>query len=88
MTSNKATASTAAQLREARDEIDSLRADNARLRGALQEAIALAEQWGKVTPENSYMLAPLKALAQTVRAEVSAKVAREIDAVESTPLGG
>jgi predicted transcriptional regulator len=76
MTSNKATESTAAQLREARDEIDSLRADNARLRGALQEAIALAEQWGKVTPENSYMLAPLKALTQTVRAEVTAKVAR------------
>ena len=67
MTSSNAFESTAAQLREARDEIDSLRADNARLRGALQEAITLAEQWGKVTPENSYLLAPLKALAQAVR---------------------
>lgn len=69
--------STAAQRREARDEIESLKTDNARLRGALQEAIALAERWGRVTPENAYILAPLKALAQTVGAELAAKVAQE-----------
>lgn len=28
--------------------------------------IALAEQWGRSTPESTYMLMPLKALAQTV----------------------
>jgi hypothetical protein len=58
--------SAAAQLRQARDEIEALKTHNARLHGALQEAIALAEQWGRATPESVYMLAPLKALAQTV----------------------
>jgi hypothetical protein len=40
MPSTKADETTAAQLREARDEIDSLKADNAHLRGVLQEAIS------------------------------------------------
>ncbi len=85
MTSTKASESRTARLREAREEIESLKADNARLRGALQEAIALAEQWGKVTPENTYVLAPLKALAQTVRAELPGTIAREVEEAESTP---
>ncbi len=61
---------TAAELRQARARIDALQADNARLHGALQEAIALAEQWATVMPESTYLLAPLKALAQTVRSDL------------------
>lgn len=72
MTSTTIIESTAAELRQARKEIESLRADNARLRGALQEAIALAEQWAATAPESAYLLAPLKALAQTVRSDLGA----------------
>ena len=46
-------------------ERDALAAQVAGLRGALSEAIALAEEWGDVQPSNTYMLgvlAPLKAL--------------------------
>ena len=61
---------TAAQLREARDRIDSLQAENARLRGALQEAIAVAEQLSQASPGNAYYrletLPRLRALAQIV----------------------
>ena len=61
---------TATQLREARVEIEALKTDNARLRGALQEAIAVAEQLSGLIPGNSpgwEVLAPLKALAQAVQ---------------------
>jgi type II secretory pathway component PulM len=72
MTSSTTIESAAAELRQARKEIESLRADNARLRGAFQEALALAEQWAAAAPEGAYLLAPLKALAQTVRSDLGA----------------